>query len=244
MAYIRKTKMRSNMKVWVACLVGILLLVFPLAYYITTKNGEGEISTQNALTMMKEDEISIIRANCDIQAGEIADSSKFETVMVPKELVPVDVVLSMQQLRGKRLATSASAKEFLLQKNLVESSEWYEEDDRLVEHTFEEGAIPTTINVGSVVDIKLFRPNRSDDVVVSKTIVIGKLDKVLSFYLNQVEQEYIKEASTEGFLFLVQYLDKSQSSSPVTYLPVHDSPTSRMETGTKTQFENSSMNKE
>jgi hypothetical protein len=55
--------------------------------------------------------------------------------------------------------------------------------------------------------------------VITKAVVIGKSNQTLSFYLNETEQENIKEASTEGQLFLVQYLDKSQEASAVTYLP-------------------------
>jgi hypothetical protein len=128
----------------------------------------------------------------------------------------------MQLLKNKRVSNVISEKEILLQSDLVENGDWYEEGDRLMEHTFQVEAIPLTVVVGSIVDIKLFRPGSPDNVVVAKTVVIGKMDKTLSFYLNEIEQEYIKEANVEGQLFLVQYLDKSQPEGVVTYLPTYN----------------------
>jgi len=126
---------------------------------------------------------------------------------------------------------------------LVDSTEWYEEEDRLIEHIFQDEAIPSTVVVGSVVDIKLFRPKNEDAIVIAKTVVIGKKDKTLSFYLNMAEQEHLKEANTEGLLFLVQYLDMSQSASAVTYIPMYGEKYSESRVEANQSFENSSMKK-
>jgi hypothetical protein len=178
---------------------------------------------ENSIESVKEQKkFNVVRATRSIQVGEIADVVKFEVVEVPRELVPIGAVTSMQNLRNKRVANVVSEKEILLQSDLIDSSAWYEDGDRLIEHTFQDGAIPLTVEVGSMVDIKLFRVKNEDCVVVSKAVVIGKVDKTLSFYLDEIEQEYIKEANTEGTLFLAQYLDKSQQASMITYIPEYD----------------------
>jgi hypothetical protein len=178
------------------------------------------ITMENSHTAAKEQNmVRVVRANRNIQAGEIADALKFEIAQVPTDIVPPGAVGSLQQLQNKRVSVEIRNKEFLLQSDLVESGDWYEVGDRLIEHTFQEGAIPLTVAVGSIVDIKLFRVKEMDSVVITKAVVIGKSNQTLSFYLNETEQENIKEASTEGQLFLVQYLDKSQEASAVTYLP-------------------------
>lgn len=223
MAYIRKTRFGWNKWIMLCTVIGALSLAVLLFYFFIAGNKEGKMLAQSSMTFVEKNEMSIVRANRAIQAGENADIVKFEVVAVPSELVPEGAVISIQQLRNKRIASAIAAKEFLLQRDLVESAEWYGEEDRLIEHTFQEGAVPATVDAGSVVDIKLFRPKFEDEVVIAKTVVIAKVEKTLSFYLDKTEQESIKEASTEGFLFLVQYLDKAQPSSIVTYLPSHES---------------------
>ena len=55
--------------------------------------------------------------------------------------------------------------------------------------------------------------------VISKAMVISRNANLLSFYLNRREQEFLKEAATEGMLLSVQYLNDSQIASEVTYMP-------------------------
>jgi hypothetical protein len=197
---------------------GILLIVSFMLW-----DGSRVKQIENNIESVKEQKkINVVRAARNIKVGELADIVKFEVVEVPRELVPTGAVTSMQNVRNKRVANAISEKEILLQSDLVDSSAWYEDGDRLIEHTFQDGAIPLTVEVGSIVDIKLFKVKDEDCVVVSKAVVIGKVDKTLSFYMDEIEQEYIKEANTEGVLFLAQYLDKSQQGSMITYIPEYD----------------------
>lgn len=221
MSYVRRTRLGIDSRLILFVIIALIIVIMTSAgYLIIGDRKKVEVKNDNTASINKKN-INVVRASGNIQAGEIADVIKFEVVAMPKEFVPPGAVESIQWLRNKRVSNSKSDKEILLQSDLVESGNWYDEGDRLMEHTFQDGAIPLTVVVGSIVDIKLFKPGYQDNVVISKAIVISKVDKTLSFYLNEVEQEYIKEANIEGQLFLVQYLDKSQQESNVTYLPTY-----------------------
>ena len=221
MSYVRQARLGiSKRLVLCGMIVLVIVLIGTVIVFLWGSNRETVI--ENSITASKDqNKLNVVRANQNILAGEIADAIKFEVVALPKEFVPSGAIASAQQLRNKRVSNAISDKEILLQSDLVESGDWYEDGDRLIEHTFQNGAIPLTVKVGSIVDIKLFKVKSLDNVVITKTVVIGKSDNTLSFYLNDIEQENIKEANTEGQLFLVQYLDKSQQESPVTYQPVY-----------------------
>jgi hypothetical protein len=121
-----------------------------------------------------------------------------------------------------RLRREIAAKELLNDMDLMPKEAVCEADDRLIEHNFSEGAVPATVSGGSAIDIKLFVKGGEDSLVISKAIVISRSNNLLSFYMDEIEQEYIKEAASEGMLFAVQYIDNSQKASEVTYVPLFD----------------------
>jgi hypothetical protein len=131
--------------------------------------------------------------------------------------VPQDAVILIDQLKDKRVKNKLTSKQFVLKTDLIPSSAWYDNEDRLIEHTFQPSTIPASVLIGSIIDIKLFRQNAMDEVVVSKVVIVNKQENTLSLYLNSIEQEYLKEAATEGVLFITQYLDASQTASEITY---------------------------
>jgi hypothetical protein len=220
-AYVRVTR-RNKIKKAVLLALSAAILAAAVVWLIAARasglQGERPVAREN-FAMKGGEGVVVVRASRAITAGEAADASKFEVVEVPGELVPQEAVTSMQQLRNMRVASTMDNKELLMQRNLIESSQWYEDSDRLVEHTFQEGAVPSTVEVGSVVDIKLLKSKETDPVVVAKATVVGKMERTLQFYLNAEEQENMKEANTEGLLFLVQYLDKGQAASHMNYRP-------------------------
>jgi hypothetical protein len=219
MSYVRRTKWGIDSRLFFYGIIVVIIVVAITAGFLIVGIRGRTAEKNGAPASMDQKKINVVRASRNIQAGEIADALKFEVVTMPKEYVPIGTVESIQGLQNKRVSNVISDKEILLEKDLVDSGDWYEEGDRLMEHTFQADAIPSTVVVGSIVDIKLFKPENTDPVVITNAVVIGKVENTLSFYLNEIEQEYIKEANIEGKLFLVQYLDKSQQEYIVTYLP-------------------------
>lgn len=221
MAYVRQTK-QDKIKKAILIAIPVLILISTGIWIAVTKNWEvkeNKAAANEGIVLKDSGKVNVVRASRAITAGESADATKFELIAVPRELAPEAAVTSMQQLQERRVANTMEEKEFLMRKDLIESTQWYGDGDRLVEQTFQEGAVPSTVEVGSVVDIKLFKSKELDPVVVAKAAVVGKIDRTLSFYLSEEEQENIKEANTEGLLFLVQYLDKAQTASSISYKP-------------------------
>lgn len=166
--------------------------------------------------------LTVVRARHAMSQGELLEASKAELVEVPAELVPEGAVTSLVGLGNMRLRHSISEKEYLNEADLMPESADYEEGDRLIEHNFSGGAVPAAVAVGSAVDIKLFTKGGEDPVIVSKAVVISRNADLLSFYMNEKEQEYLKEAAAEGYLFCVMYLDDSQPPGEVDYVPAYD----------------------
>lgn len=202
--------------------IGILctVIIFYAGYmlYSNVVSEEAADTTSGSNTFQSKTVI-IARAKLSMKQGELLDVSKAEMVEVPFELAPMGAVTSFSKLDNMRLKREIVEKEFLKDIDLMPKEAAYEEGDRLIEHNFAEGAVPAAVSEGSAIDIKLFVKGGEDRVVISKVFVISRNANLLAFYMNEREQEFIKEAATEGMLFAVKYIDTSQEASEVTYIP-------------------------
>lgn len=225
MAYNKKFKVFNNKQ-------GILLLVLIICMaiilcegyllYHKMKSEEAANASAGTRNSSGSDTIKILRAKQGMNRGELLNVSKVEMVEVPVNLAPRGAVTSLSELSNKRLRQEIAEKELLNEMDLMPEGAAFEAGDRLIEHNFQEGAVPAAIAEGSEIDIKLFIKGEEDPVVVSKTVVISRKGSLLSFYMNGKEQEFIKEAAAEGMLFAVQYLDDSQNASKVTYTAAYE----------------------
>lgn len=191
-------------------------------FYKNIMSEETANSSSGKSNAAQSSTIVIARTKLSMKQGDVIDASKVELVEVPAELVPKGVITSLLKLNGMRLKRELSEKEFLNVLDLMPESASYEEGDRLIEHNFAEGAIPAAVTEGSAIDIKLFVKGEEDRVVISKSVVVSRNANLLSFYMNRMEQEFLKEAAAEGVLLAVQYIDDSQVASDVTYIPLYD----------------------
>lgn len=225
MAYSKKNKAyairrAAFISICIICAVITLLAGYTLYSSAVSENkantskGGGNVSGSN--TMM------IARAKLNMSQGELLDAGKTELVEVSAELAPEGAITSISKLNNKRLKREIAEKEFLNDMDLIPEGAFYEDGDRLIEHNFAEGAVPAEVTEGSAIDIKLFVKGGEDSIVVSKAVVISRSSNLLSFYMDGCEQEFIKEAASEGMLFAVQYIDISQRASEVTYVPLYD----------------------
>ncbi len=224
MVYIKKSRSQRVLKL---CGILLLIIICAVGSFLLLKSFRADkvnITNNTAVNTneMQTKGVGIIRAAAEVEPGEIADATKFELISVPENLVPQDAVGSIEELRDKRIKNKLYIKQFVLKSDLIPSSAWYGDEDRLIEHTFLPGTIPSSATSGSIIDIKLFRQGAMDAVVISKVVIVNKQENTLSLYLNSREQEYLKEAATEGLLFITQYLDASQTPSDLTYTPSYD----------------------
>lgn len=164
--------------------------------------------------------VNVVRAKVNIDAGTVLNTdivNNFEIVSTPVDFAPLNYISSLDDIKDKSLKYPISEKQFLTTTFLISSNEWYKPDDKLVEHNFQPGSIPEDVKAGSIIDVKLFRQGSVDLVVLAKKTVISRKENVIAFYLNYSEQEYIKESSSEGTQFIVEYANDGQPASQVTY---------------------------
>ena len=220
MSYNKKFRYFS-VKQWVYFAVAIICMIIILyeGYLLYSKIFSGNIINTSAEigSGSKSNTIAILQAKQDMEQGELLDVSKLEMIEVPVELAPKGAVTSLSRLDAMRLKHKVAERELLNELDLMPEAAALEEEDRLMEHNFEAGTVPAAVVPGSVIDIKLFIRGGADPVVVSKAVVISRNAELLSFYMNEREQELIKEAASEGILFAVQYIEDSQRPSIVTY---------------------------
>lgn len=225
LTYTKKFKffnMKQGLLISIFILCSIVILYEGYLLYKHTNSDEIIIASTGKGNSPGSNTIDILQVKQGMNCGEMLDVSKVEMVSVPAELVPKGAITSLSKVSNMRLKQKIAEKEFLNDLDLMPESAAIEEGDRLIEHNFEEGAVPASVVEGSAIDIKLFIKGEEDPVVVSKTVVISRNANLLSFYMNGREQELIKEAAAEGMLFAVQYLDKSQSAREVTYVTAYD----------------------
>lgn len=203
--------------------VVVILSIVGGCYLYITRGTSGQtdkpVINQN---IENEKKIKVLLTSKSMTAGDYIDSTYYDEVEYLQEEIPEDAVLDPIELQGKILRNDLEQGSIIRRKDLLHKMP-YEENDRFVEHNFIDGAIPTTIPpeqlIGSIVDINLFKSGAVDEIVVSKATIVAKDGNKLAFHLNPIEQEYLKEASTEGVYYLTAYLEKNQKASEVTYRP-------------------------
>lgn len=222
MIYNKKSRVYKMRKIILAVLAIALTSLILVSWYFFYRN---TASAGTSLPAVKdnggisEKSKAVVRAKVMMYPGEPADVQKFEIVQVPVELIPENAITDVSQIKGMLMRNTVEKKELITANDLMPKNAWFEDGDRLIEHNFAEGAVPASVEAGSLIDIKLFKPGEEDNVVVSKAAVISRDGNLLSFYLNAEEQEYIKESAAEGMLFAVRYIDETQTESSVTYVP-------------------------
>jgi hypothetical protein len=224
-AYNKKIKsyaVKRGAYITICLLCAVFILSGGYLFYRNITSGEAANSSGEKSNAAQINTIVIARAKLSMKQGESIDASKAELVDVPAELAPAGAITELSRLNNMRLKREVSEKEFLNVLDLLEESTSYQEGDRLIEHNFAEGTIPASATEGSVIDIKLFIKGEEDPLVISKVVVVSRNANLLSFYMNQMEQEFLKESAAEGMLLAVQYIDASQAAGEVTYVPLYD----------------------
>lgn len=222
MAYNKKNKGYVIKRIAFITICFVCMVIIFSAGFNLYRNVVSEEVLNTTSGSNKSKTVTIARAKLNMKQGELLDVSKAEMVEVPVELAPKGAITSFSKLNNTRLKSEIAEKEFLNDNDLMTKYEAYEEGGRLIEHNFAEGAVPAAVSEGSAIDIKLFVKGGEDRVVISKAVVISRSANLLSFYMDGREQEFIKEAATEGTLFAVQYIDASQKASEITYIPLYD----------------------
>lgn len=223
-----KNKITNNI-VKSAAIIGVALIIVLGGYYAYSKffakpdnvevSNIPNVGVNDPAKSQNKALISVYKASKDIKIGEPIDVSKYYVVSVPADTVPQNVVKSASEFKETVAVEFLHSNEVILGDALGDAKLWLEDTDRLVEHAFTEGCIPAAVVENSVIDIKLFNQKGEDPYVISKAIVISRTGNTLTFYLNRLEQELLKQAAAEGNIFAVVYYNYNQPAAEPTYIP-------------------------
>lgn len=206
-------------KTYVFGFIILLVCVGISAWLITNKVLSTKVNYDNK-------EITVLVARDDIKPGTNLSPTLFESTLMqnnfPENDLPVKDIL---EIENGMVINYISKGEILKKSNIISAKERITNDDRLVEHTFNEGALPTTTPDGSIkgmnIDVVLEVPNGDDKIVISKKKVLSQEGNRIGLSLNKSEMENLKEAAIEDglSLYVIAYLYDFQTASDVTYVP-------------------------
>lgn len=204
--------------------ISILLIVAVLGSGITVyakynDDKRNEISANSAAKMQTDTHIVLFKANRDIPIGTEADMRDFDRYEAAGELVSSDTAIAVESIKDKRFARDIKKNEILKLTDLVEADFFFKPDDRLIEQAFAADGIPSDCKNGSIIDIRLFRPEGNDPVVISKVFVMKRVECNLTMYMDMMEQELLKQSIKEGALYILLYGNPTQEASRVDYSP-------------------------
>jgi hypothetical protein len=226
MSYNKKYRLRKARLIVLIAFIAVLtvsLISLGYVFYINSSASPSRSSIKDGTGKAEDQYKPAVRAKHKLNPGDPIEADKVEVVQIPSDLAPDNTVESISRISNMLVKHTVEKRGLITMGDLMPKNALYEDDDRLIEHNFPEGAIPASIEAGSMIDIKMFKPGSEDSVVVSKAVVISRDENILTFFLNSREQEYLKESASEGRLFAVGYIDDSQSGSLVTYVPLYES---------------------
>ena len=212
---------KGNKVLIIVCGSIVVIVVASLSFwYMYNKNRS--IPEEVQISEMEEKTYTVIRARKGLSPGQIiTESDGIETVELQEPAA--GAITDIEMIKNKTVLNNIGENEVIQSEDIIDISQYYTDTDRLTEVTFMDGTIPTLLQdqiTGRFVDILLFVKGDEDPVVVAKSRVMGTngVNKAL-FHFTPQEDEYIREASSEGVLYLRIYLDNQQESREVTYVP-------------------------
>ncbi len=163
----------------------------------------------------------------DVKSGEEITSSMLEKVEIPvaSSTVATDFINEPNTISGYKSKINLKGGTVLTQ-NMLYSEEEGETADSLRYIEYNVVTIPTTLEEGDYVDIRLRLPNAQDLIVISKKEIISIYGQTLGLYLSEEEILLLNSAIVEAFampsseLYLAKYVEPGmQEKSIYTYSP-------------------------
>lgn len=173
------------------------------------------------LKKQQEETVSVWIATEDIEAGMKLDSSMLTMVQLPKDIVPVNVVPANQAI-GKYTKIPVKKQTPILESMLFEEgitpNDLRSNEYRVIE-------LPSDLNVGDFVDVRIVFPDGQDFIVMSKKKVMKLAGATVWHEVNELEILRMSSAIVDAYvnnatIYAVKYVDPYvQKAAEVTYAP-------------------------
>jgi len=163
----------------------------------------------------------------DKKAGETIEDTDLVPAEINAEVIPGDAVLLVEEAAGKVMRCDIS-KNTVVTRSLFYSEEDFPDDMRMMEYSVIN--IPTRLEAGSFIDVRIMFPNGLDYIVLSKKKVLdlqkeeGRDTGIISFYMTEEEILRMSSAIVDASLvdgtkiYAVQYVAPDiQKEAAMTY---------------------------
>ncbi len=223
-------KARNSFLLGVVLMLIIALIVGATFWFLVLKKNDGGISSNEKI-------VFAFRLKQDVKYGEEITKDMVEAVTISEKVAPAGTFNSkVQDAKTEKWIDSAwtsgyKAKIDLKAGTILGSTLTYTEelgqDIRLTEYNML--TLPTTLDVGNIVDIRLRLGNGTDFIVVSKKYVENVLGDTISLNLSEEEILLMDSAVVEAYLsntaelYVIQYVDGGmQEAATGNYVPSSD----------------------
>ena len=179
-----------------------------------------------------------LKSGIDVQSGEEITSDMVESVEIPVQTAATDFISSKtKNSRGELsdigFVDGYKSKIDLTEGTILTYSMLYEDEEtpnslRYVEYNMI--TMPTLLDIGSYIDIRLRLPNGQDLIVVSKKEIVNLYDQTAGLNLTEEEililnsaivEAYIMKGSAE--LYMTTYVEPGlQEAAIYTYMPTNE----------------------
>lgn len=165
--------------------------------------------------------VSILTAKTHLKKGDRLSKEDFEIREIPKQ--QWDLQENNPYIVEGKILTQDIPKGGPITKTMYAAEDIVNNKKRYVEHLFLDGVVPATLDADQMnhayVDILLFKEEDYDQVVVKKTAIKAVSGNKVGFELEYPDILKLKEAATEGYLYLTFYLNKEQTEEiePIHY---------------------------
>lgn len=171
----------------------------------------------------KEKEVPVWILQERIAQGDPIDSTKLISITIPESLVPAGAVSTIKDIERNVARIDLEANTLLSQKMMVDVRDKITADLRVQDYSHIQ--IPLDIAPEQFVDIRLKRPDGSDEVVLSKKKILAVSGTTIWLAITEEERLYMNTSSVEralidGSLYTTRYPDpENQPAAIVTYRP-------------------------
>ncbi len=219
-------KVRNSFLLGMLIAIVVVAIIGVLVFLLVIKPGiEKQEETVDAYVYK-------LKAGVNVEAGKEITSSMVESVKITTNSKTIDYIPAKKQNSDKELVSAAfpggKAKIDLMPGTILTNSMLYEEEiaDTLRYVEYNMITMPTTLDVGSYVDIRLRLANAQDLIVLSQKEVINIFGQTIGFNLTEEEILILNSAIVESYIitsseiYLATYIEPGlQQVSQYTYSP-------------------------
>lgn len=209
----------------------VCIIIGVLFYVLVIRKNEKKEAEEGTLTY-------VYRLKNNVESGHEVTIADVESIVVTSKAVPSDAFASKTKTTDSKGKETWTDKAFpggynakvdlkagtILSSALVTEREELNSDLRYVEYNML--ALPTTVDIGEFIDIRLKLPNGQDLIVISKKEIKTILGSTIGIELSEQEILMMESAIVEAYImtaskiYITQYVEPGlQEAAKNTYVP-------------------------